>query len=485
MKLESQKTSKESGRVRILLVSTADIGGGAEISAWNLFHKYRGAGYYSQMAVGSRYTDDPDVLLIPKDSDRNAWARFWISASKFIEPLEGRVRGTSRARNLCRWIGEPGRSLAVARGYEDFDYPGTWKLLEYCRGFDLVHCFNLHPDYFDLRILPRLSNQLPVLLDLRDAWLLSGHCAHSFDCERWSIGCGQCPDLNIYPSIRRDGSAFNWQRKKNIFSTTRLYVATPSQWLMNKIRKSMLDPGIIESRIIPTGIDLSVFHPSERAAVRAKLDISQNAKVLLFAGNEIRRNMFKDYPTMLAAVRLLAERKHDQPLLFIALGENALEEQIGNVQMRFVAHMRNPKDVAAYYQAADIYVHAAAADTFPRTVLEALACGTPVVATGVGGIPEQIKSLWNDSSFDGTGATGIVVPPGDAQAMAISIEKLLTNDLLTKVLSRNATIDARLRFDLAKQANCYLDWYEQMVHNHQKVRSDKIIRSFPLPEKAP
>ena len=54
---------------------------------------------------------------------------------------------------------------------------------------------------------------------------------------------------------------------------------------------------------------------------------------------------------------------------------------------------KGAETVAPYYQAADVYLHAAKADNFPRAVLEALCCGTPVVATAVGGIPEQVKGL--------------------------------------------------------------------------------------------
>ena len=75
--------------------------------------------------------------------------------------------------------------------------------------------------------------------------------------------------------------------------------------------------------------------------------------------------------------------------------------------MRFVGHQKSAQTVAQYYQAADVYLHAATADTFPRAVLEALACGTPVVATGVGGIPEQVRSLGD--AFGPAKATGILV----------------------------------------------------------------------------
>jgi glycosyltransferase involved in cell wall biosynthesis len=325
---------------------------------------------------------------------------------------------------------------------------------------DLIHCFNLHPEYFDLRILPTLSRERPVLLDLRDAWLLSGHCAHSFDCERWKWGCGNCPDLNIYPAVPRDGTAFNWERKRGIFSKSRLYVATPSEWLMRKVRESILAPAVVESRVIPTGVDLSVFRPGERARARTKLQIPHEAKVLLFAANGIRRNMWKDYRTLSAAVRYVSERWRGQPLLFIALGETAPDELIGEARIRFIPHLKNQADVAMYQQAADVYMHAASADTFPRAVLEALACGVPVVATAVGGIPEQIVSL-DVSPL--TEATGIIVPPKDPIAMGNAIVTILSNDELCRRLSENAANSARNRFDVRRQAEAYIAWYRELL----------------------
>src|SRR5262249_17502046 len=390
-----QKTKfKQESSLRIMLVSTADLGGGAENSAWNLYKKYRSNGHKSWLAVGRKRTNDPNVLAIPNESARSAWAKFWIRRSTDLESLRNRFPKARQLQGLCRCIGEPRRWLDLKLGHEDFHYPGTWNLLELTEPPDIIHCYNLHRDYFDLRALPWLSQKQPVILDLRDAWLLSGHCAHSFGCERWKTGCGQCPDLRIYPSIPRDGTAYNWERKRRIFARSRFYVAAPSQWLMRKVCESMLAPAIIESHVIPTGIDLSIFHRSDKRRIRSQLQIPQNAKVLLFAANGVRRNIWKDFATMREAVRMCSERfRERESLLFIALGENGPPEQIGEARVQFVPHLNNPSEVATYYQAADLYLHAATADTFPRAVLEALACGTPVVATNVGGIPEQISNL--------------------------------------------------------------------------------------------
>ena len=110
---------------------------------------------------------------------------------------------------------------------------------------------------------------MPTVLTLHDAWLLSGHCAHSFDCERWKTGCGECPDLTIEPAIRRDATADNWVRKRDIYARSRLYVATPSPWLMGRVEQSMLAPAVEQARVIPNGVDLSVFRPADKRSIRA------------------------------------------------------------------------------------------------------------------------------------------------------------------------------------------------------------------------
>jgi glycosyltransferase involved in cell wall biosynthesis len=456
--------------LRILLVSTADLGGGAEISAWNLFKAFRRHGHKSWLAVGNKRSDDPDVFSIPKDSCRSSWAQFWIRAANKLGRFESDVRGATRLRNLFQLIGEPRRWLENRRGYEDFNFPGSWRLLELTESPDIVHCYNLHEGYFDLRLLPWLSHQRPVILDLRDAWLLSGHCAHSFDCDRWKTGCGKCPDLTIYPAIQRDATAYNWQRKKEIYSRSRLYVATPSKWLMQKVAQSMLAPAIAESKVIPTGVDLSLFRPANKQFARAALKLPQEARIVLFVGNRIERSIWKDHNMMRAAFSLTAERSRERKLLFVGLGGDAHVERFGNAELRFIPYQQDWETVARHYQACDLYVHAARADTFPRAVLEALACGTPVVATEVGGIPEQIKGLRGAISasvgsnrYGANHATGALVPTGDAEAIAESVRSLLSNDSLRQQMSENASKDARERFDIEQQAERYLQWYAEIA----------------------
>ena len=456
--------------MNILQISTADTGGGAEKVAANLFKAYNERGHHSWLAVGLKRSSDSGVIQISNGRHPTFWGGFCRRLERKLEPLVGRVPGVWRVAPFCE---DPRREIEKLLGIEDFNYPATRGILRLPPTRpDVIHCHNLHPNYFDLRELPKLSREAPMLLTLHDAWLMSGHCAHSLDCERWKIGCGLCPDLNIYPAIQRDATAYNWKRKRQIFARSQFYVATPSEWLMRKVKQSILAPAILEARVIPNGVDTSVFRPGEPEAARASLGIPRNCRMLLFTANKIRRNVWKDYETMKNAITRIGRDSVAAPIIFVALGEEAPTERVGYAELRFVPYQNDTAKVAAYYQAADLYIHAARADTFPNTVLEALACGTPVVATAVGGIPEQIKGLsleYQQSALKDLNqhgpdeATGAVVPMGDADAMADTITRLVDDEILLRRLSANAVRDVRQRFDLSRQIENYLNWYKQLV----------------------
>ena len=173
-------------------------------------------------------------------------------------------------------------------------------------------------------------------------------------------------------------------------------------------------------------------------------------------------------------------------MLFVALGDEAAALGLAGVDVRFVDDQTDPTAMAQYHQAADVYVHAARADTFPSTILEALACGTPVVATAVGGIPEQIRPA-HAGAFaqrERTGlehATGVLVPAGDADAMAEAVVALLGARVPRRLLGDNAVRDVRERFDLNRQVECYLAWYRTIIDDWNGMQCPTVRRLPPAP----
>ena len=431
--------------MRILEVSTLDIAGGAESVARELTVGLKRLGHRASLAVGHKRVAESDTLAIPIARDyrpRNPAAPPPRSVEAIVQDLNA--------------------------GLEDFSFPGSWDLLELATERpDLVHCHNLHGGYFDLNVLPWLSRQLPVALTLHDAWLLAGHCAHSFGCERWRSGCGDCPDLSIYPPLQRDGTAENWRRKQNIYQHSRVYVSAPSQWLLDLALASMLCPAVVDACVIPNGIDTAVFCQRSKQEARSLLNIPQDLTVLLFAANGIRNNVWKDYESMRAVLGQLGQRMPGHRLVLIGIGESGPPEQIGSSQIFFVPYQVNPANLALFYQAADLYLHMARAETFGIVIAEALGCGTPVAANAVGGIPELVRSLapvrgTTLARHDETTATGVLAGPGPNMVddMAAGIQSLFENPERLQRLGANAAADARQRFDMRDVVRKYADWFQ-------------------------
>ncbi len=440
----------------ILQISTRDQRGGAERIANTLFQKYHARGHQSWLLVGKQYNRQANTWeLRHAPAADNPWSRTLLKLIEALSPLRQHgVRGVAAVQSHLRLLAQPTAWYNRRQGYEDFAFPGTWDLLQQLPAMpDIIHCHNLHGDYFDLRVLPWLSRQRPVILHLHDSWLLSGHCAQPLDCRRWQTGCGACPYLEIYPAIARDQSAANWQRKAAIYAQSRLYIVAVSQWLMDQVQQSMLAG--MQQRVIHNGIDLQLFHPGDQQAARRALGLPPQARIILHTA----AGTFKDSATMNAALAQLT----GEELLFLCVGEtlyvgeSGRVERLGNGRSIKRRYVGDPAEMARYYRAADLYLHSAKADSFPTTILEAMACGTPVVATAVGGIPEQIRD----------GETGLLVPPQAPQAMAHALQTLLADRELRQCMGEAAAAHAKQRFGLARQVDALLTYYAEVLEDWQ------------------
>jgi glycosyltransferase involved in cell wall biosynthesis len=395
------------GLRKVVIVNTTDVGGGAEEISMALLDGFEELGTETWLAVGSKRTEHPKVVS------------FYTSPHVDYTP-DGRL---ARAKLSVR------RFLDPRIGLEDFNHPYTRHVADFAGPRpDLLFCNNLHGGYFDLRELPRLSSELPVVLRLADSWSFTGHCAVPGTCERWRTGCGRCPDLAIPPAIRRDATRLNWRRKRRIYRRSRVFVIAPSRWMLERARESILAPAIAGARVVANGIDLAVFNPDGGIAERP----GSGTPRLLFVANGGAANPYKGFGTVRAALGRLRG-----PLELVAVGgKRGGEEPAEGVRIRH--EPRQPgEQLAALYRSADVYVHAAPEESFSLTTTEALACGTPVVAASGGGIAEVVDH----------GCTGLVVPPTDPAALAGALERLLADRELRDRMGAAAGAEARARFD--------------------------------------
>jgi glycosyltransferase involved in cell wall biosynthesis len=182
---------------------------------------------------------------------------------------------------------------------------------------DVVHYHNLHGGYFNYLALPKLTARKPSVWTLRDMWGLTGHCAHSFECERWRTGCGRCPHPEIDPPIRRDATRWEWKLKNRVYGRSKMLVTAPSRWLVELARESIL--GQRPVRQVHNAVDTERYRPRDKAALRRELGWPVDATVLLFAAESLD-NPFKDFRLLPEALRRLSATSREN-LAVAVLGE--------------------------------------------------------------------------------------------------------------------------------------------------------------------
>ena len=300
---------------------------------------------------------------------------------------------------ILNYLSEPLRLLKVWLGYEDFCFPGTSDPRRFLiKKPNLVHAHNLFPGFFDFRSIRLLSKEFPTVFTAHDCWLMTGHCAHFFDCKLYKSGCGNCPDLSIPPALRNDKTRQNLDTKVKVLSHSNIYLATPCNWLKKKFEESKVGDLFREIRVINNGIDTNSFYPIvDKKSLREKYRLDGNSLIFSFVGNKTIENPWKNFSLMFNTLRHLAQ-KLSRNVIFLCIGEES--ESIcthSYFKCLFFRHISEKSMLNDFYNCSDFYIHFAKADTFPNTILEAQSCGIPVLANPVCGIPEQIiegKTGW-------------------------------------------------------------------------------------------
>jgi teichuronic acid biosynthesis glycosyltransferase TuaC len=179
------------------------------------------------------------------------------------------------------------------------------------------------------------------------------------------------------------------------------------------------EPGKV--KVIPNGIDAAVFFPRDRAACRVRHGFAPDRPLILSAGALVER---KGHHRVIQALALMSA-DGAKPQLAIAGGrgpEGSHEDQLRNLvsglgleeAVRFLGPVA-PETMAELMSAADVSCLASTNEGWPNVVHEALACGTPVVATDVGAVPDMLAG----------GRYGVIVPVNDQAALQGGLEEAL------------------------------------------------------------
>jgi glycosyltransferase involved in cell wall biosynthesis len=418
--------------MRVLHLSTNDIRGGAARAAHRLHRGLCRQGLESLMFVGQKDSDDPTVTsFVPSIHLKS---RFFRLLRRIRLNIALSAYRTSR----------PGSSefFSDGRGEHGADF---WHQVPHA---DLIH---LHwitgfVDYYDFfRLVP---SQVPIVWTLHDMNPFTGGCHYDQGCGRFKKGCGACPQLGSDDPA--DLSHQIWRRKRRrleYLPSNRLRIVSSSRWMAGECAESSL-LGRFPGSVIPHGLDTTAFSPRDRLVARTAFEVPDDARVVMFAAGWVTERR-KGFELLAQAMSRLPE-KNGLFLMSLGRGRPVLDTGLQEIHL---GHIENDRLLSLAFSAADLFVIPSTQEAFGQTALESMACGTPVVGFAIGGIPDLIQA----------GVCGLLVPPGNVEALAEAISHLLKNEVVRAEMSANGRRIAMEDYALEVQARRYIELYEHLV----------------------
>ena len=318
-----------------------------------------------------------------------------------------------------------------------------------------IHC--LHSGTFSYLALPALAAAKPVVFTFHDMWPVTGHCHASLECTRWRSGCGRCPHPEIEPAVARDATALEWRLKRWAFGRADFTIVTPSRWLADRVSESMLAGRDV--RHIPHGLDLDVFKPGDKSASREALGLPQDRLVILCVIEHMDRPLKGAALLVEALERIPEQERRNCTLLCVGKSSRSLLARMP-MPVLDLGYLSHDRMKALAYSAADLVVNPSRAECFGLVVLEAMACGVPVVAFGVGGLPELVQPM----------KTGLLAEDGDVAELSRCIRRMLAEPALRASAGESARRFVESGHDINTQVKRTMDLYRECMDQFSERR---------------
>ena len=410
--------------MKVITVSTYDVKGGAARAAYRLHTALGHAGMDTAMLVQDR--EGPDGGLLGPDSA--------------LGKAMGIVRPTLDLWPVNRY--KHRKPIMFSPAWLPFT--GLPRRLN-SSDADVVHLHWVAGGM--MRIEDLAAIEKPIVWSLHDMWAYTGGCHIDAGCGRYQQHCGACPVLGSQREHDLSHRVFE-RKRRTLEKVKNITIVGLSRWMADNARKSALF-GQLPVVNIPNPIDTGVFQPIERAAARALLGLPAEARLLLFGGYKATADPNKGFAELATALGLI--RDANVELMVMGAMRPAQPPDLGS-PTPYMGHYHDDLAMAILYNAADVVIVPSRQENLSNTIMESMACGTPVVAFDIGGNKDMIDPLVN----------GWLAKPQDAQDLAAGIRWAL-EPARRPDLRRAAREKVLAEFEQAKVAARYRQLYEEVV----------------------
>jgi len=405
--------------MRIVHVNLFDAMGGAASTAWTLMN-HMPKEHEVHIFAHRKTTDDPRV--IPLEFPQTAWQK--------------------------KLLKEQSR-----QGLFDLYSAALLKVLQHplFEQADILHLHCINGGYFSFLLLPFLTVK-PTIWTLHDPLAFTAGCYNTDDCSGWEHDwCANCP-------LDGQGSPVKPQRelmqllKASIYKIADFTAVCPSRWLQEQVKTSILKNHDV--RLIPYGIDMELFCPSNKQEIRAKLGLPADQQIIMFAAHGGLNDPRKGGKFLIEALGKIHNRYPELLLLNIGTIDHSIAARlpVKRIDLPFIT---DQEKLADYYRAADLFIAPSLAENVGLTIIEASACGTPVVAFATGGIPEVIVHE----------QTGYLAQRGNSNELATGIAYFLDNADARRQVGMAARKRVVERYSNPRMVDDYIHLYEEILKN--------------------
>lgn len=307
-----------------------------------------------------------------------------------------------------------------------------------------LHCPNSNLNVY--KILGFLKRKkLPTVLTNHCEMFYTANCPHSYECEKWKSGCGNCEYLQEYVGLKKiDRTNASWNKMFKLYSGFKnLAVTSVSNWVYLRSKESTL-LGNFPNYLIENGLDTNVFRytEDEDSEILNQYKIDKNKKQVLFVVANFTKEKGKEFFIEIA--------KKMPSVSFLLVGSTGYEKDIPENVVN-IGKISNQKELVKLYRLADATLILSRKETFSMVAAESLCCGTQVVGFKAGG-PESI-SIPEYSNF---------CEYGDVVGLISTLESSLQNET-TYSKKQEISQKACDKFSNLKMVNSYLEVYDSVI----------------------
>ncbi len=326
---------------------------------------------------------------------------------------------------------------------------------------DIVVTGNLHGTGVPLELAQGLTTiDAPVVSYMHDCFWATGRCAYPLSCELYQTGCNEtCPTADEYPKLAPDKIASAWRAKADIFAgKTAIPLVANSGWTRDLAVRRFGDRARIDC--VPLALDHELFAPIPKEVARRLLGLPTEGRYVVMGAVDIL-NKWKG-GDLFREIHGRLQKRTDVSVLLFGQSSALLKstKSFGLVQdERLMPFILN---------SADIFIGTATEEAFGQTLLEASACGIPVVAFQRGGIADVVVD----------GQTGLLAKNLSADELYQAIDRLLADPSLRELLGRNGRKRVEAHFTLTRQAEAWIDYLRPLSDQRHRAEKSATLDGF-------